>query len=37
MITRIAGFIFYALMAGLCAIATVGYANDAVKALDKKD
>lgn len=37
MITRIAGFIFYALMAGLCAITTVGYANDAAKALDKKN
>ena len=37
MITRIAGFMFYALMAGLCAITTVGYANDAAKALDKKN
>lgn len=37
MITRIAGFIFYALMASLCAITTVGYANDAVKALNKKN
>ena len=37
MITRIAGFMFYALMTGLCAISTVGYANDAVKVLDKKN
>lgn len=37
MITRIVGFLFYTLMTGLCAITTVGYANDAVKALDKKN
>lgn len=35
MITRIAGFMFYLMLTGLCAWSTVEYANDATKALNK--
>ena len=33
MIARIAGFIFYLMLTGLCAWSTVEYAKDATKAL----
>jgi hypothetical protein len=37
MITRIAGFMFYVWVVGLCTISTVDYANEAIKLFGKKN